>query len=260
MLQIRIAKASLLAAESELASLEARTTVERAKYLEGKPDDEVKSLAQAASKTERQAGWPKPRSHSCPPKSKSRSHRPPKTKTIKVKKPLPRLRKTSGVAKGARCGPRRYQSESDEYTRRLDPSTSFQHRPAAGASSLDRQPAEPTYRAAWQRTMFLWSWHFGRGLVPSMDEFGQNRKEPSHPALLDWLAAELMQPSIDVQGTDDSRGGWSMKHLHRLIVTSNTYRTASTNDAESYAIDPDTRYFWWTTPRCAEAEVIRDSR
>jgi hypothetical protein len=91
-----------------------------------------------------------------------------------------------------------------------------------------------------------------------MDEFGQNRKEPSHPALLDWLAAELMQPTVDPP-TDRDAGGWSMKHLHRLIVTSNTYQTSSTNDPACYAIDPDNRYLWRTTPRRIEAEAIRDS-
>jgi hypothetical protein len=105
----------------------------------------------------------------------------------------------------------------------------------------------------------IWARHFGRGLVPSMDEFGQNRKEPTHPALLDWLAAELMSPSTELAADDCGCVGWSMKHLHRLIVTSNTYRTDSTKDPQCYAIDPDNRYLWRTTPRRIEAEAIRDS-
>jgi hypothetical protein len=58
---------------------------------------------------------------------------------------------------------------------------------------------------------------------------------------------------------NEEAGRWSMKHLHRLIVTSNTYRTASTNDLACAAIDPDNRYLWRTTPRRVEAEAIRDS-
>ena len=58
----------------------------------------------------------------------------------------------------------------------------------------------------------LWLRHFGEGLVPTADNFGSSGRPPSHPELLDWLAVEFME------------SGWSMKHLHRLMVTSNTYR------------------------------------
>ena len=65
----------------------------------------------------------------------------------------------------------------------------------------------------------IWLRHFGQALVPSVFDFGRNGRPPSHPALLDWLAAEFMER------------GWSMKALHRLIVTSSAYRMASTPDA-----------------------------
>ena len=61
----------------------------------------------------------------------------------------------------------------------------------------------------------LWGRHFGRAIVPSVNDFGRNGQRPSHPALLDWLAAEFMER------------GWSMKAIHRLIVTSATYRQDS---------------------------------
>ncbi len=148
------------------------------------------------------------------------------------------------------------QSESDKYSPLgpVHPRTSSGRRLALARWIVDsKNPL--TVRVAANH---IWSRHFGAGLVPSMDEFGQNRTEPSHPALLDWLAAELMEPSIGSQSSGSARG-WSMKHLHRLIVTSNTYRTASTNDAACYAIDPDNRYLWRTTTRRVEAEVVRDS-
>src|SRR5205085_4336256 len=62
---------------------------------------------------------------------------------------------------------------------------------------------------------YLWGWHFGRPLVESTFDFGRNGKAPSHPELLDWLAVEFMD------------GGWKMKPLHHLIVTSNAYRQRS---------------------------------
>ena len=92
----------------------------------------------------------------------------------------------------------------------------------------------------------LWGRHFGRAIVPSVNDFGRNGQRPSHPMLLDWLAAEFMER------------GWSMKAIHRLIVTSATYRQDSTPDATNLARDPDNTLLWRWTPRRAEAEVVRD--
>jgi hypothetical protein len=92
----------------------------------------------------------------------------------------------------------------------------------------------------------LWGRHFGRAIVPSVNDFGRNGQPPSHPAMLDWLAAELMDR------------GWSMKAIHRLIVTSATYRQDSRPDPSDLARDPDNVFLWRWTPRRAEAEVVRD--
>jgi hypothetical protein len=92
----------------------------------------------------------------------------------------------------------------------------------------------------------IWLRHFGQALVPSVFDFGRNGKPPSHPALLDWLASEFMDQ------------GWNMKQMHRLIVTSSTYRMASTPDPANEAIDRDNRYLWRMLPRRVEAEVVRD--
>jgi hypothetical protein len=93
----------------------------------------------------------------------------------------------------------------------------------------------------------VWLRHFGKALAPGVFDLGRNAAPPSHPALLDWLAAEFMG------------GGWSMKRLHRLVVTSSAYRMASTPDPDDLARDPDNRYVWRMAPRRAEAEVVRDS-
>ncbi len=93
----------------------------------------------------------------------------------------------------------------------------------------------------------LWLRHFGQAIVPTVFEFGRNGRAPSHPALLDWLAAEFMER------------GWSFKAMHRLMVSSATYRLASTPDPASAKIDRDNVYFWRVPLRRMEAEVVRDS-
>jgi hypothetical protein len=93
----------------------------------------------------------------------------------------------------------------------------------------------------------IWARHFGQGIVPTPNDFGANGRPPSHPALLDWLAGEFM------------RGNWSMKQLHRLIVTSSTYRMLSTRDDANAKIDPDNIYLWRMPSRRMEAELVRDN-
>ena len=93
----------------------------------------------------------------------------------------------------------------------------------------------------------LWLRHFGRGIVNTPADFGENGARPTHPELLDWLASEFM--------TKD----WSMKAMHRLMLTSRTYRMASTSDDRDAAIDPDNHYLWRMPSRRMEAEVVRDN-
>jgi len=95
----------------------------------------------------------------------------------------------------------------------------------------------------------VWMRHFGQPLVSTIFEFGRRGSPPSHPELLDWLACELMDKK------------WSFKHLHRLIVTSNTYRlsSSSANADASAKLDPENRYLWRMNPTRMDANVIRDS-
>jgi len=92
----------------------------------------------------------------------------------------------------------------------------------------------------------VWLRHFGRALVPTTFDFGSQGHRPSHPALLDWLAVDLMEH------------GWSLKRLHRLIVTSAAYRRDSTPDAAALAADPENKFLWRMAPRRLEAEAVRD--
>jgi len=90
----------------------------------------------------------------------------------------------------------------------------------------------------------LWQHHFGRGLVSTPSDFGKQGSPPSHPELLDWLAAEFI------------RSGWSLKHMHRLILMSETYQQSSrTSDAR----DPDNRLLGRMTPQRLSFEEARDA-
>ena len=93
----------------------------------------------------------------------------------------------------------------------------------------------------------LWQWHFGTGLVDTPSDLGRNGAAPSHPELLDWLASELVAAK------------WSLKHVHRLIVTSATYRQASAGRADGRAKDAGTRLLWRYPPQRLEAEALRDA-
>lgn len=93
----------------------------------------------------------------------------------------------------------------------------------------------------------LWQGHFGVGLVETPSDFGRNGARPSHPELLDWLASEFI------------RSGWSLKHLHRLIVLSATYRQSSRVDPAARAKDADVRLLWRFPSRRLEAEALRDA-
>jgi mono/diheme cytochrome c family protein len=93
----------------------------------------------------------------------------------------------------------------------------------------------------------IWQAYFGRGLVETDDDFGTQGSAPSHPELLDWLACELMDR------------GWSLKAIHRLIVSSATYRQASRLRPEGQAIDPDNRLLWRQARLRLDAELIRDA-
>ncbi len=109
----------------------------------------------------------------------------------------------------------------------------------------------------------LWQHHFGEGLVSTPSDFGKKGARPSHPELLDWLAWEFVHPTA---GAGMAKGrqtaaapAWSIKHIHRLIVTSATYRQASASRPEGMAIDAGCRLLWRFPPQRLEAEPLRDT-
>src|SRR5207248_10115420 len=93
----------------------------------------------------------------------------------------------------------------------------------------------------------LWQHHFGRGLVPTPNDFGLRGEPPTHPELLDWLAAEFVA------------NGWSLKAMHRLMLRSAAYQQSTQVLPAAREKDPDNRLFSRMNRRRLEGEAIRDS-
>ncbi|MFM7043771.1 MAG: DUF1553 domain-containing protein [Planctomycetaceae bacterium] len=155
---------------------------------------------------------------------------------------------------GAKWTPTRFRTSTAD-----DPAVPFPTTSTGRRTALARWITDPqnplTARVAANH---LWMRHMGRPLVSTVFEFGRKGEAPAHPELVDWLASEL----VDGPRPEESRGagGWSMKHLHRLICTSAAYRMgSSTAGADvALAIDPDNRLVWRREPIRLEAQVVRD--
>ncbi len=122
--------------------------------------------------------------------------------------------------------------------------------PGAGSGRLDLarrlvDPANPLPARVMANR--IWHHHFGRGLVGSVDDFGAMGREPTHPDLLDFLATRFVA------------SGWSIKAMHRLILTSRAYRMSSRPDPESDRLDPTNELWHRRDIRRLEAESIRDA-
>jgi len=126
--------------------------------------------------------------------------------------------------------------------------------PVAAISSTGRRTALSSWLVQAENPLTsrvmvnrAWHYHFGRGIVGTPSDFGAMGEPPSHRGLLDWLARELTQ------------NGWSLKRLHRQILTSSTYRQSSSSREDMAGVDPQDRLLW-RFPRCRlEGEVIRDA-
>jgi hypothetical protein len=123
--------------------------------------------------------------------------------------------------------------------------------PASGSGRLElaRHLVDPKSNPLTPRVLVnrLWKHHFGEGIVKSTDDFGAMGRPPSHPELLDWLASRFVE------------GGWSIKAIQRLIVTSSAYRMSSVPAGEAERLDPDNVWLHRANVRRLEAEAIRDS-
>jgi mono/diheme cytochrome c family protein len=126
--------------------------------------------------------------------------------------------------------------------------------PPPGAKASGRRTVLANWVASAENPMTarvmvnrIWQGHFGRGIVPSSNDFGKLGEKPTHPELLDWLASEL------------TAGGWRVKSLHKLIMMSSTYQLASTGDDANLKADPANALYWRFNARRLNAEEVRDS-
>ncbi|TXT33491.1 MAG: hypothetical protein FD138_1871 [Planctomycetota bacterium] len=139
-------------------------------------------------------------------------------------------------------------------------------RRAALAKWITRADHPITWRSIANR---VWQFHFGQAIVESPNDFGRMGRLPSHPELLDWLAAELRgndtsttrERVVSDSAHDHSlaRRAGSLKDIHRLIVTSATYRQQSSHNDAAATVDGSNRFLWRMNRRRLEAEEIRDS-
>ena len=152
---------------------------------------------------------------------------------------------TFSALSGAAWVPTRFLDSTKD-----DPAVPPQHHSTGRRTALARWITDPgnplTARVAVNH---LWNRHFGASLAPALFDLGRKGGTPEHAELIDWLACELVEHR------------WSLKHLHRLIVTSAAYRMDSTLAGASaeLARDPDNRHWWRRTPIRLESQVIRDA-
>jgi hypothetical protein len=233
-----LAEARLVAAQAELTAFNSRVAADDARFRKtvANPID----LARAASKAERLA-----------------SLRAAEEKLVQTEKNLATAQEKKDAAgiknseqavaaarKAVEAARKSLDQSSDQYTP-LSPvyPTQSSGRRSALSRWITSRDNPLTARVAVNQ---IWMRHFGKPLVESVSDFGRNGKKPTHPALLDWLASELMGR------------GWSMKHVHRLIVTSAAYRMQSKAAGSNAVLDSENRYLWHFNSRRAEGEIVRD--
>jgi hypothetical protein len=126
--------------------------------------------------------------------------------------------------------------------------------PPPGSNSTGRRTALANWIASPQNPLTarvmvnrIWHYHFGEGIAPSPSDFGVMGGKPSHPELLDWLASEFVS------------SGWDIKKMHKLMVTSNTYRQSSAFNELAAKADPHDKLLWRFPRERLEGEVIRDA-
>jgi hypothetical protein len=242
------AKRKQAVAKAVLIAVEARVAAEQARYAEPVEPARAAALARAAGKAERQAAALQAEvTVLLAEQVVARTKAAPAMHDTAAKKALAGAEQKLASAKQALDTARAAAAKDDPvYTLlvKLNPAGSTGRRLALARWITDRK--NPL--AARLAVNHIWMRHFGKPLVASVANFGLAGKKPTHPELLDWLAVEFME------------SGWSMKKLHRLLVTSATYRLSSqAGDAASLAADPGNRTLWRMNPRRMEAEAVRDS-
>jgi mono/diheme cytochrome c family protein len=266
---LRTAEAKLTAARAELASLEARIAAAlAANEVPPREASAVTELSRTASRLDRDANLKRALADVLSHERMLALAEAKSKKDSSQQKEIASAHKLLSESRIALEQARRAASQTDETYTPFGPTypkTSTGRRKAL-AEWMTSRDNPLTARVAVNH---IWSHHFHQPLVSTVTDFGRNGAKPTHPELLDWLAVEFMD------------SGWSMKHLHRLIVTSAAYRRASSVGWDSiptgplatsstkaedgrdgiptYERDPENKLLWRMNPGRMEAEVVRDS-
>jgi hypothetical protein len=254
--QAKAAERALAAAEAQPIALWARTAADRAR-LQQPPAENARELAQQAAAAERravlaQAEADLARAELELSRADAKQKAVAEKKWTSAREAVERARKALD-SPGEAYTPLRGSQKTPESNVETEASRAkpFPTTSTGRRSALARWLTDPRHPlTARVAVNHLWARHFGRPLVATVFDFGRKGAAPTHPELLDYLAVELRD------------SGWSLKHLHRLIVTSNTYRlTSSTVGAPpaNLAADAANRYYWRRDSVRMEAEVVRDS-
>lgn len=255
-LALEIAEKGLVTAELQPASVRARAAADRVRGQDPAPSDLTKLVAEAVraerlvaiAKADEEVSRVELEAAKSPAEKKAEADK----KLVGAKTAMETARKaleTPGETYTSLTGAFKTlesNMESEESRRKPFPKTSTGRRTAFANWITDPRHPLPARVAV----NHIWSRHFGKPLVPTVFDFGRKGTPPTHPELLDWLAVEFREHN------------WSMKHLHRMIVTSNTYRLTSSSaavDPATIAADPDNRFYWRTNPIRMEAQLVRDS-
>ena len=253
---VAVAEKTLATSEAQYASIKARDAAERARNRQPSPNDLASRIFEAVrlekvaaiARAEEDAGRAELELLKASPDKKAETG-----KKLEKAKAVLETAKTALAMPGESYTPlvgsrKMVESnlETEESRAKSFPTTSTGRRSALARWMTDPKHPLPARVAV----NHLWSRHFGRPLVPTVFDFGRKGTPPTHPELLDWLATEFVQ------------NGWSMKNIHRLIVTSNTYRLSSSSagaSPQTPAGDPENVYYWRANPVRMESEVVRDS-
>jgi mono/diheme cytochrome c family protein len=240
---LAVAEKQLAWARANLPAVEARIEADKAKFADP-PNPQAESLGKAARQLERQSQLFRAEENVLKAQQKlSEALSLPEPGDEKERdKRITAARRGLEAAQAALTQPQKdYTPLGEQY-----PKTSSGRRLAL-AQWMTHRSNPLTARVAINH---IWLRHFGKPLVPTVVNFGQNGKPPSHPELLDWLACEFMEKN------------WSMKAIHRLMVTSNTYRMRSSSTEPAHpnrSIDSENEFLWRMNSRRMEAEIVRDS-
>ena len=243
---VALAEKRLAWRKADLPALQARIAADQAKFA-SHPNPKAEDLARAAQKAERDAELRRAEANLLGAQQKlAAALRVPAGETEAAKKT--REKRVTVATAQLTDAQEALGKAKDNYSPlgRLYPGKSTGRRSALARWMVHRKNPL-TARVAVNH---IWMRHFGEPLVDSVEDFGVRAAPPSHPALLDWLSVEFIE------------NDWSMKHLHRLMVTSSAYRMQSwpsPSNHSNVSIDPENRYLWRMNQRRMEAETIRDS-